>query len=74
MGTGCPACKALYETTREAVAELKMEAVVIKEEDMEAIMSWRVMRLPALVVGEKLVSSGKKLSVAEVKELLTGCY
>lgn len=71
LGTGCAGCKALYETTKQAVAELGMDATVIKEEDMMKIMSYNVMRLPGLVVDEKVVSSGKKLSISEVKELLT---
>lgn len=71
LGIGCAGCKALYETTKQAVAELGMDATVTKEEDMMKIMSYNVMRLPGLVVDEKVVSSGKKLSVSEVKELLT---
>lgn len=71
LGTGCAGCKALYETTKQAVAELGMDATVIKEEDMIKIMSYNVMRLPGLVIDGKVVSSGKKLSISEVKELLT---
>lgn len=71
LGTGCAGCKALYEATNQAVAELGLNAIVIKEEDMIKIMSYNVMRLPGLVINEKLVSSGKKLSISEVKELLT---
>lgn len=71
LGTGCAGCKALYETAKQAVVELGIDATVIKEEDMMKIMSYNVMRLPGLVVDEKVVSSGKKLSISEVKELLT---
>ena len=71
LGTGCAGCKALYETTKTAVAELGIEATVIKEEDLMKIMSYNVMSLPGLVIDEKVVSSGKKLSVADVKALLT---
>ncbi|MDD3037438.1 thioredoxin family protein [Bacteroides sp.] len=71
LGTGCAGCKALYETTKQAVAELGVDATVIKEEDMMKIMSYNVMRLPGLVVDGKVVSSGKKLSISEVKELIT---
>lgn len=71
LGTGCAGCKALYETTKQAVVELGMDATVIKEEDMMKIMSYNVMRLPGLVLDGKVVSSGKKLSISEVKELLT---
>lgn len=70
LGTGCAGCKALYEITEQAVAELGIDASVAKEEDMTKIMSYHVMMLPGLVVDGKVVSSGKKLSVTEVKELL----
>lgn len=71
LGTGCAGCKALYETTKQAVAELGIDAMVIKEEDLMKIMSYNVLSLPGLVIDGKVVSSGKKLSISEVKELLT---
>lgn len=70
LGTGCGACKALYETTKQAVTELGLDATVIKEEDLMNIMSYNVMQLPALVVDGKVVSKGKKLSLTEIKGLL----
>ena len=71
LGTGCAGCKALYETTKKAVEELGIEANVVKEEDLIKIMSYNVMAMPGLVIDEKVVSAGKKLSVSEVKSLLT---
>ena len=70
LGTGCASCKALFATVQQAVAELGIEATVVKEEDMMKILEYNVMSLPALVVDGKVVSKGKKLSVDEVKELL----
>lgn len=70
LGTGCASCKTLFDTVRQAVAELGIEATVIKEEDLMKIMEYNVMSLPALVVDGKVVSKGRKLSVEEVKELL----
>ena len=70
LGTGCASCKALFATVQQAVTELGIEATVIKEEDLMKIMEYNVMSLPALVVNEKVVSKGKKLSVDEVKALL----
>ena len=71
MGTRCAGCKALCETVRQAVAESGLDATVVKEEDIMKIMSYNVMTLPALVVDEQVVAKGRKLSLAEVKELLT---
>ncbi|MGL4228037.1 MAG: thioredoxin family protein [Tannerellaceae bacterium] len=70
LGTGCASCKTLFETVKQAVAELNIEASVVKEEDLMKIMAYNVMRLPGLVIDQKVVSSGKKLSLSEVKELL----
>lgn len=71
LGTGCAGCKALYETVKQAVVELGIEATVVKEEDLMKIMDYNVMKLPALVIDEKVLSSGKRLSLSEVKGLIT---
>ena len=71
LGTGCAGCKALYETTQQASFELGCDAVLIKEEDLLKIMEYNVLSLPALVIDGKIVSAGKRLSLAEVKELIT---
>ncbi len=71
LGTGCASCKALHETVKQAVVELGIEATIIKEEDLMQIMNYNVMSMPGLVINEKVVSEGKKLSVAEVKAFLT---
>lgn len=70
LGTGCAGCVALYNTVKEAVSQLGINAEVVKEEDLMKIMEYNVMSLPALVVDGKVVSKGKKLSVEQVKELL----
>ena len=70
LGTGCSSCKALYAHTEQALTELNCEATLIKEEDLLRIMTYNILSLPALVIDEKVVSSGKRLSVAEIKELI----
>ncbi len=62
LGTGCPSCNALYETTKKVVKELGIDANVAKEEDMIKIMQYNVFSVPALVIDEKVVSVGKKLT------------
>ncbi len=71
LGTGCPSCRALYETVKQAVDESGIEATVVKEEDVLKIISYNILSLPALVIDEKIVSAGKKLTVAEVKVFIT---
>ena len=70
LGTGCSSCKALFSTVQEAVKELGIDATVEKEEDLNKIMAYNVMSLPALVINEKVVSKGQKLTVEQVKQLL----
>ena len=38
--------------------------------DMEQVMAYGVMRMPAIVVNEQVVSMGKVLKAAEVEKLL----
>lgn len=71
LGTGCAGCKALHETVKQAVSELGLSATIIKEEDLMQIMHYNVMSMPALVIDERVVCSGKKLSLSDVKALLT---
>jgi small redox-active disulfide protein 2 len=70
LGTGCPKCKTLEKNAGEAVNELGIEAEITKEEDILKIMSYGVMRTPGLVIDEKVVASGKLLSVNEIKKLI----
>ena len=70
LGTGCAGCRALYDTVKQAVAEMGIDAQVVKQEDMTEIMRYNVMSLPALVVDEKVVGKGR-LSLTEVKALLS---
>ena len=71
LGTGCSNCRNLEKATREAVAELNIDASIVKEEDIVKIMSYGIMRTPALVVDEKVLFYGRVPSVTELKELLS---
>ena len=70
LGTGCANCKALYATVEQAVKDLNLAATLLKEEAILKIMEENIFSLPALVINEKVVSAGKKLSLPEVRELL----
>ena len=71
LGTGCPKCKTLEKSTRDAVSELGLQAEIIKEEDITKIMQYGIMRTPGLVVNEKLVLAGRVPSISEIKNLIT---
>jgi len=70
LGTGCSKCKALYAAVEKVVKENGINAELIKVEDLEKIMSYHVMALPALVVNEKVVARGA-ISESEIKKVLT---
>ena len=70
LGPGCPKCQKLFANVENAVKELGIECQVEKITDINAITSYRVMMTPALVVDEEVKSSGKALSVSELKALL----
>ena len=72
LGPGCTNCQNLERATREAIAELGLDATVEKVTDYPTIAGYGVMSTPGLVVDEKVVVSGRVPRVAEVKMLLTG--
>lgn len=69
LGSGCPNCKKLHENTELALTELKLEATVEEVRDIDKIIDYGVMKTPALVIDEKVKSSGRVLSVEEIKKL-----
>ena len=71
LGTGCPNCKRLEKLTHEAVEALGIEAHISHVTDMQAIMAYDILATPGLVVDEKVLSSGRVPSKAEITTLLT---
>jgi small redox-active disulfide protein 2 len=71
LGSGCPNCKRLEQLAREAVEKLSIEAQVEKVTDYTAIMEYDILSTPGLVINEKVVSSGRIPSVAEITTWLT---
>lgn len=70
LGGGCANCKKLMENAKKAVEELGISAQFEEVKDYEKILSYGVMRTPALVVDEKLILSGRVAGVEEIKEIL----
>lgn len=70
LGTGCANCKNLEKATINALAEMNLDANVVKEEDITKIMGYGIMRTPGLVINEKVVLSGRVPSVNELKEII----
>lgn len=70
LGPGCANCRKLEAVAREAAAGAGVEAEFVKVTDMKAIMAYDVLTTPGLVIDEKLVSSGRIPSQAEVRQWL----
>ena len=70
LGAGCKTCHEQYENAKAAVAALGLNIEVEYITDMEKVMEYGVMSMPAIVVNDKVVSMGKLLKAAEVEKLL----
>lgn len=70
LGTGCPKCRKLTETTEEAAKSLGLEYRMEKVTDIRAIMGFGVMMTPALAVDGVVKVSGKVPSADEMKKIL----
>ena len=70
LGTGCSNCKNLEKATQIAISEMGISAEIIKEEDIQKIMAYGIMRTPALVIDEKVALYGRVPSVKELKEII----
>jgi len=73
LGSGCKKCIDLANNTKEALAQLGIDAEVEKISDIMKIMEYKVLTTPGIVVDGEVKSSGKLISVEEIKELLNGC-
>lgn len=70
IGSGCQKCKTLAQLTEQAVAELGIDAEIIKVTDLREIMALGVMLTPALAVNGSVKISGKLPALAEIKAML----
>ena len=59
LGGGCPNCHRLEKLAREAVAELGVDATLIKVKDFDQIMAYDITSTPALVIDEEVKVSGR---------------
>ena len=67
---GCKSCHEQFECTKQAVKDMGLSVEVEYITDMQKVMEYGVMSMPALVVNEKVVAMGKVLKASEVVALL----
>jgi small redox-active disulfide protein 2 len=66
LGSGCENCKKVESIARKAVADLAIEARVIKVTDHADIMKYKILSTPGVVINEKVVCAGRIPTQAEV--------
>ncbi|HOS95367.1 MAG TPA: thioredoxin family protein [Armatimonadota bacterium] len=71
FGPGCAKCKQLEQNTRAAVQDLGLDVEVEKVEDVREMVKLRILSTPALAVDGQVKSTGKVLSVQEIKQYLS---
>jgi len=70
LGTGCKKCKELEMAANKAVEELESDYEVVKVEDVQIIANYGVTSTPALVIDGVVKTSGRVLSVDEIKTFI----
>ena len=70
LGTGCPKCNETAKIVRQAVEQAQVQATIEKVQDIQEIVKYRVMMVPAVAIDGQVKISGNVPTVAEVKALL----
>ena len=71
LGPGCPKCHTLEKNTKDAVAELGLDARIEKVTDINEIANYGVFMTPGLVVDGQVKIVGKVASRDEIKKILS---
>ena len=70
LGAGCKSCHEQYEYVKTAVKNTGLSIEVEYITDLEKVMSYGVMSMPAIVINDKVVSMGKVLKSGDVEKIL----
>jgi small redox-active disulfide protein 2 len=70
LGPGCANCRRLETVAREAAANAGIEAEFVKVTDMKDIIAHEVFATPGLVIDDKVVSTGRIPTAAEIRQWL----
>jgi len=70
LGSGCPTCKNLLETTKKIATDLGIESEVEYVTDVTKIIEMGVMQTPVLAIDDKPVLTGGGISEEDIKKAL----
>lgn len=70
LGSGCANCKRVEQIARKVVEDMSLEAEVVKVTDYNDIATYNILSTPGLVINEKVVSTGRIPTPAEVSTWL----
>jgi small redox-active disulfide protein 2 len=70
LGSGCANCKRVEQIARKVVEGMSLDAEIVKVTDYQDIMSYNILSTPGLVINEKVVSTGRIPTPAEVSTWL----
>ena len=70
VGSGCDECSSLYDNVVAAVNEKGIDAELVKVDDLVEMVKMGIMTVPALVIDNKVVVSGRVPKKDEIKKLL----
>jgi small redox-active disulfide protein 2 len=70
LGSGCANCRKLEAVARGAATSAGIEADFVKVTDVNEMLTYNLMSTPGLVIDDRLVSSGRIPSRAEVQQWL----
>lgn len=70
LGAGCKSCHEQYENAKQAIEDMGLSVEVEYITDMQKVMEYSVMSMPALVVNEKVIATGKVLKPKDIVMLL----
>jgi small redox-active disulfide protein 2 len=71
LGSGCANCKRVEQIVHKVVEEMALQAEIIKVTEYPEIMKYNIMSTPGLVINEKVVSTGRIPSPAEITTFVT---
>ena len=66
LGPGCANCQKVESVAKSAIANLGVDAEIIKVTDHGQMMAYNILATPGLVINEKLVAAGRIPQESEV--------